>query len=158
MGASETDSGTKPLQKFIKTRIDAEIEEFLGYAGVEFIWKDEKEADERLQMEKNIAYVGAGIYSVDEVRETEGKKPTGAPPFTETGAGLVKLGPELEVVGAKAGPQAPGSGAPPAAAGSAAQVLAAAPKIPALDRLAAPALTRAAQEDLKRWRKVAPQL
>jgi len=153
--ASETDSGTKPLQKFLKTRIDTEIEEFLGYAGIEFIWKDEKQADERLQMEKNIGYVGAGIYKIDEVRETEGKKPIGAPPFTETGAGLVKLGPELEIVGAKAGPQATGNGAPPAAAGSAAEVLAAAPKIPVLDRLAAPGLTRAAQEDLKRWRKVA---
>jgi len=154
--AAESDSGTKVRKAFIVGIINQEIEEFLGYSCIEFIWKDEKEADERLQMEKNVAYVGAGIYSIDEVRETEGKKPTGTPIFTETGAGLVKLGPELEVIGAKPGPAVPGDGAPPGA-GSAGEVLAAAPKIPVLEkRLAAePTLTRDALDDLKRWKKVA---
>lgn len=160
---AETDSGLKPLSKRIKARLDIEIEEFLGYAGVEFVWADTKGEDERLKMEKNVAYVGSGIYSVDEVREAEGKAPFGAPPFTETGAGLVKIGPELEVVGAKPGPG--GQGAPgleTPSGGSAAAALAAAPAIPAAApggqerlRMPAPSLTRAAQEDLRRWKKIA---
>lgn len=155
--AAESDSGTKVRKQFIAQILNQEIEEFLGFEGVEFIWKEEKQADERLQMEKNVQYVASGIYSVDEVREAEGKKPWGAPPFTETGAGLVKLGPELEVVAAKPGPAEP---APPAGDGNADTTDEGDPEKkeatpPAAERLAGPRLTRAALEDLKRWRKVA---
>ena len=135
--AGESDSGTKVRKGFIAGILNQEIEEFLGFEGVEFIWKEEKEADERLQMEKNVAYVREGIYTEDEVRESEGKKALSdeqrqamAPAATPPGDG-----------------EDPAAGDPPAKGKE--------KDAPVTERLAMPGLTRAAQEDLKRWKKVA---
>jgi hypothetical protein len=138
---AETDSGLKPLTKRIKARLDTEIEHFLGYAGVEATWSDAKGEDEKLRLEKNLGYYNAGIYTRSEVRESEGR-----PELTPEQAA------ELDGMGGAPG-AVPAAGAAPGNAGA---TLAAAPKIPVLqDRLATPALTRTAQDDLKRWKKVA---
>ena len=142
--AAESDSGTKFRKGFIAGLINREIEEFLGYDGVEFMWKEEKQSDERLQMEKNVAYVGEGIFTVDEVRESEGKAPMTPEQKAEANAAPV--------------PGAPGAGGPPGkppAHAGAAAAPAGEEKIPPQSRLAVPGLTRAALQDLKRWQKVA---
>lgn len=134
--AAESDSGTKVRKQFIASIINQEIEEFLGYEDVEFIWKEEKEADERLQLEKNAKYVELGIYTEDEVREAEGKKPLS----DEQRASM-----EPAATPPGDGEDPPAGDAPPKGK----------EKDPAAERLAVPGLTRAAHEDLKRWKKVA---
>lgn len=134
--AAESDSGTKVRKLFIAGIINQEIEEFLAFQGVEFIWKEEKQADERLQLEKNAKYVELGIFTEDEVREDEGKKPL----TDEQRASMEPATPPPPD-----GQVPPDDNAPPKDGKDA----------PVTERLAIPGMTRAAQEDLRRWKKVA---
>lgn len=129
----ETDSGTKPLKKRLANLINTEIEEFFGYDTVEFHWTDEKGEDERLKLDKNLGYYAAGIYTREEVRDSEGRQPLTQEQIAE-----------LDGYAPRVPGGVPGQGGAP---GSAGDILAAAPPIPILGR--------AAVADLQRWRKVA---
>ena len=87
--AEESHSGFHPIRQFIADLLTREIHEFLGEPELEFIWTEDKEANEQLEYERSVAYVDRGIDSVDEVRARRGDPPTGIPRFIMTPAGPI---------------------------------------------------------------------
>jgi len=85
--AEESHSGLHPIREFLREIFTREIHEFLGEEELEFIWTEDKEADERLEMERAVAYVDRAIYSIDEVRAKRGEEPTGIPRYWMTPSG-----------------------------------------------------------------------
>jgi len=169
----ETDAGMRPLANFVADFLTQQINDFLGYQDLHFIWTSEKASDENLTYQRNVAYVNAGIYTIDEVRAQEGLDATGTPRFNLAGQSMVLLGPEprplVEAFPEPSSEPGEAAGGPgpvsrelariprlPAVAGegveqgvgTAAEALAAIPGIPAAEQ-------KAAAEDLRKWRKVA---
>ncbi len=89
--AEESDSGHHPLMRFVEEFLTREIHEFLNEPELQFIWIEDKEADERLDFERNVAYIDRGVYEVDEVRAQKGKEKTGIPRYVMTPAGPVPV-------------------------------------------------------------------
>lgn len=80
----QTDFGLKPLCLFLEDIFSDVIQNDLGMPHLKFKYTSEKAADEALAVTKNKDYVGAAIYSIDEVRTAEGKEPLregGLPPY-----------------------------------------------------------------------------
>jgi len=155
--AAETDSGIKPLQKWVEGIIDREIQEFLGFRGLHFKFTDEKAADEELESRIAVEKVKAGIWTIDDALEREGKPKTNIPRFVMTPSGPMLLSAESLADG---GILAIGGGTPPPGLHPA---LAAAPSLltagggvhPALAAVPPLPATKAEAEDLRKWRKVA---
>jgi hypothetical protein len=171
--AGETHSGHHPLMEYVAHLITREIQEFLGEPELEFIWTEDKERDERLFVDKSMAFVGKGILTIDEVRDDMGLDATGIPRFIDSAAGPIFFD---DLIGKPTalGELVPRGGAnplnvplPPAAGGGSA--IGGAPPHPpnggggaaseAARALAVPlppaAAGKAMSEDLRRWRKVA---
>lgn len=84
----QTDYGLKPLCLYLENVFNDIIATDLGCPHLKFKFTSEKAADEALVVDKNVKYVGAGIYSIDEVRTAEGKEPLypqGLPPYIMVG-------------------------------------------------------------------------
>ncbi len=137
--AAETDSGTKPMKKRLASLLTTEFEEFFGWKDIEFLFTDEKATDEKLKLDKNVAYLGK-VMTRDEVRKAEG-----LPDLTPEQEAELEGDPEIDEA-----PPPPGS---PGAAGVAK------PKpgspLPGQKDGVVEEQVRAAAADLKRWRKVA---
>lgn len=92
----QADVGLKPLVKYLETIYSNIIQSDLGQLNLKFKFVDQKADDAALEVDKNVKYVGAGIYSVDEVRQSEGKAPVGIPNMIIAGgAGPVFLTKEV---------------------------------------------------------------
>ena len=170
--AGETHSGHHPLMEYVACLVTREIQEFLGEPELEFIWTEDKERDERLFVDKAMAFVGKGILTIDEVRDDMGLDATGIPRFIDSAAGPIFFD-DLLGEPSGLGELVPRGGAnplnvplPPAAGGGSA--LGGAPvassgnggaSSEAARALAVPlppaAAGKAMSEDLRRWRKVA---
>lgn len=84
--------GLAPLQRWVKGIIDPVLALDFDSPDLEFAWRDDAEQDPKQAAEIRVAYVKAGIISVDEAREAMGKDPLGgayAEPMLATGTGYV---------------------------------------------------------------------
>jgi hypothetical protein len=90
----QNDIGLKPLQTFLKSIFTDIIQNDLGGKGLAFNWMDQKQEDQKITIEKNVAYVKAGIFGIDEVRAAEGRTALGIPNMVQTANGPVYLTPE----------------------------------------------------------------
>ena len=69
--------GLAPLLRWIKGLLDEVIERHLGFPDLEFAWSEEDAEDPATAAQIATTYVGAGIKSVDEVRQELGLAPEG---------------------------------------------------------------------------------
>lgn len=174
MDVAETDAALRPLKKWVaESVIEPQIREFLGYEGLRFIFTEDKAEDEKVKVDRNIAYVKEGILSRSEVRDDLGLDEApqdGSVLLVDTATGPVKV-PSAEDLAA--GPVVPGTGqVPPSGSGQPHPALAAAPPIPGIGpakpsspgpvppgkphpALADAPTLKAAGADLRRWKKCA---
>jgi hypothetical protein len=76
------EEGLAPLQRFIRGIINRVIKTEFASADLEFIWQDIREQDPQEAAQIDVAYVGAGIKTVNEVRANLGLLPINAPAAT----------------------------------------------------------------------------
>ncbi len=84
--------GLAPLQRWIKGIVDPVIALEFDAPDLEFAWQDDREMDPKQAADIAVAKVKAGIWSVDEAREADGKEPLGgayAEPMLATATGYV---------------------------------------------------------------------
>ncbi len=74
------EEGLEPLMVWIKGLVDRAIAKLWGWPDLEFVWDDTEKLEEIERAGKNIQLVRAGIISIDEAREEEGKEPLGMGP------------------------------------------------------------------------------
>jgi len=89
------EEGLLPLQRWWKFLMDLIIRFELKEPGLEFVFLDDREQDPKAQMEIDIGYVKAGVFSIDEVRRDRGRLPAGGvaeQPMLATTSGYVPLG------------------------------------------------------------------
>lgn len=72
---ASADEGLKPLMKYVKNLHDYVIAKYFGRVDIEFAYVDKTETDPKVQADINVAYVGAKILTVDEVRADLGREP-----------------------------------------------------------------------------------
>jgi SPP1 gp7 family putative phage head morphogenesis protein len=87
----QNDIGLKPLQTYLENLFTDIIQNDLGADGLSFKWLDQKQEDQKMTIDKNVAYVKAGIYSIDQVLVSEGKEPIGVPHMIESANGPIYL-------------------------------------------------------------------
>ncbi len=89
------EQGLEPVLAHIKVEMNRIIERVLGFDDVEFAFSDAQEVDPLKKSQVDVAYVNAGIYTRDEVREANGDDPLGVPqgaiPGITTATGFVPL-------------------------------------------------------------------
>jgi hypothetical protein len=97
--AQATEEGLGPVLNWFKRLIDQIVQRHLGYAGLEFVWIDDREMDPSAADAIDVADVKAGIRTINEVRMARGLDPlpggdrlmvstgTGYVPVTQDGAG-----------------------------------------------------------------------
>jgi len=93
------EEGLGPIQVWIKRLIDRIIRENFNSSDLEFAWDEERDIDPKVQGEIDVALAGAGIMSIDEVRETRGLPAAGgmaARPMVKTATGYVSVVDEPE--------------------------------------------------------------
>lgn len=92
----QNDVGLRPLIKYMETLFNRFIQIDLEQPKLRFKYTDRKAEDAQLEVDKNVKYVAAGIYSIDEVRQAEGKAALGIPNMIISGgAGPVFLTKEV---------------------------------------------------------------
>ena len=72
--------GLGPLQRFVSSLMNRIVACELNCPDLEFIWQDTREQDPQEAAQINVAYVGAGILTADEVRERMGLGALPLPP------------------------------------------------------------------------------
>lgn len=89
------EQGLEPILKHVEDFWNLVITKVLNRPNVEFAYEDAREVDPLKQSQVDVAYVNAGIYTRDEVRETRGDDPLGVPqgsiPGITTAQGFVPL-------------------------------------------------------------------
>lgn len=93
-----SEEGLIPTQHFLKRTMDKIIREDFQAPYLEFIWQDDKEHDAKEASDINIAYVKAGIRSIDQIRQELGDEQLGgayAQPMLATASGYVVVGETL---------------------------------------------------------------
>lgn len=97
------EEGLEPMLKHIEVEMNRIIERVLGCDDVEFAFSDATEVDPLKKSQVDVAYVNAGIYTRDEVREANGDDPLGVPegaiPGITTTAGFVPLDQPVQAQG-----------------------------------------------------------
>lgn len=107
----QNDVGLKPLIKYMENVLSRIIQIDLKQPKLKFKYIDKKADDAALEVDKNVKYVAAGIYSIDEVRQAEGKAALGIPNMIISGgAGPVFLTKDVidRAIEGLTNPQAPG--------------------------------------------------
>jgi len=66
------DEGLAPLQRFVTGAINRIVREEFASSDLEFVWQDTREQDPKDAASIDVAYVGAGIMTVNEVRARMG--------------------------------------------------------------------------------------
>jgi hypothetical protein len=164
-----TDSGTKPMMRFLSAVFTTEAEQFWGYSGIESVWTANKDEDSRLIHDRNRDMIDRAVITVDEWREELGKDALGIDrPFVMTPSGpLVIDAAALDAFsevpgGTAAGRGAVGTGsAPEGGVDEARRILDAAPSLDDGQRRTGAAgdtldaAPRLAALDMRRWRKLA---
>jgi hypothetical protein len=69
------DEGLVPLPRFVRGFLNRIIAEDFGSPDLEFVWQDGREQDPAQAAQIDVAYVNAGILTVDEVRTNLGLAP-----------------------------------------------------------------------------------
>lgn len=90
-----SEEGLIPTQHFFKRFIDRILREDFNAPELEFIWQDDKEHDAKEASDINVAYVKAGIKSIDEIRGELGDEQLGGAfgtPMLATATGYVPVG------------------------------------------------------------------
>jgi hypothetical protein len=72
------DEGLAPLQRFVRGIINRIIKTEFASPDLEFVWQDTREQDPQEAAQIDVAYVGAGIMTVNEVRANMGLIPLAA--------------------------------------------------------------------------------
>ncbi len=109
----QTDVGLRPLQLYVKGIHDQIIWEDLGFTDLHWVWTQDKTARTKDQVTKNVEYVRNGIFSPDEVRIDEGRKPIGVGNGIVTKSGFVPLEVAIAHSSALAAQAAAGHGGTP---------------------------------------------
>jgi hypothetical protein len=73
--ARAIDEGLAPLMRFVSGFINRIIKAEFASPDLEFVWLDAREQDPGEAAQIDVAYVGAGIMTVDEVRQNMGLAP-----------------------------------------------------------------------------------
>ena len=101
------EEGLEPVLKHIEVEFNRIIQRTLGADDVEFKFSDAQEIDPLKKSQVDVAYVNAGIYTRDEVREANGDDPLGVPeggiPGITTMQGFVPLDQPTQTAGAAGG-------------------------------------------------------
>lgn len=85
--SSALEAGPRPLADFIATVLNRFIHRVLEEDRIEFRWGSDETEDPSVVYQRNIAYVGAGIRSIDDVRVEIGEEPLGVGPMIQTSNG-----------------------------------------------------------------------
>jgi len=85
------EEGLYPLMAWVKDLMDMILWRYFGYDDLEFEWNQEKTIDQVEQATIDKTYVEAGIWSIDEVRDRQGKRMLGIGNMIITGSGPVML-------------------------------------------------------------------
>jgi hypothetical protein len=100
--AQATEEGLGPVLNWFKRLIDQIVQRHLGFAGLEFVWIDDREMDPSAADAIDVADVKAGIRTINEVRMARGLDPlpggdklmvatgTGYVPVTQDGAAMTQ--------------------------------------------------------------------
>ena len=78
--------GLMPLMIWLKGVVDYIIANWLGFPDLELIWDDVKKTDPAEKEERDLALIGQGVISRDDMRAERGLEPLGIPPIV-TGIG-----------------------------------------------------------------------
>jgi hypothetical protein len=73
--ARAADEGLAPLMRFVRSFMNRLIAAEFASPDLEFVWQDAREQDPAQAAQIDVAYVGAGILTVDEVRANMGLAP-----------------------------------------------------------------------------------
>jgi len=91
--AQATEEGLGPVLNWLKRLIDQIVQRHLGFAGLEFVWIDDREMDPSAADAIDVADVKAGIRTINEVRMARGLDPLpgGDKLMVATGTGYVPV-------------------------------------------------------------------
>lgn len=87
MGDVEAEGGVGSLKLFIERICNRVIDYELGYPHLCFNWITDRGRMQSKRVNRNVAYAGAGILQIDEIRAEEGLDPLGLPPGYPTPGG-----------------------------------------------------------------------
>ena len=73
------EEGVTPLRNWLAALINGLVRKYFGYDDVEFAWGERRDENLLEQAQINQIYVASGVLTVDEVRESLGRDPIGAP-------------------------------------------------------------------------------
>lgn len=89
MGDAESEGGVGSLKLFIERFVNRVIRYDFKIDHLVFNWVTDRSRMQQKRVDRNVKYVGAGIFQIDEVRAEEGKDPLGLPPGFPTATGYV---------------------------------------------------------------------
>jgi HK97 family phage portal protein len=87
--ARAIDEGLNPLMRFVSGFMNRIIAQEFASPDLEFVWQDSREQDPAEAAQIDVAYVSAGILTVDEVRQNMGLLPLAQVTHPLAGAGMV---------------------------------------------------------------------
>lgn len=89
MGDAESEGGVGSMKLFIERFINRVIRYDFKIDHLVFNWVTDRSRMQQKRVDRNVKYVNAGIFQIDEVRAEEGKDPLGLPPGFPTATGYV---------------------------------------------------------------------
>jgi hypothetical protein len=81
----------RPLTRYVRGIINRVLCDYMGLPELTFEWRYGEAEDRLREAQIDEIYSRIGVYQLDELRERQGLKPLGVPPFIMTGAGPVLL-------------------------------------------------------------------